>query len=543
MLSLPNRVSRELSKVTDSLNNIGVMHRSGLINLLRPDHVLASMVTFRRLGPVAGACAVAASRVPEGKALVDEKGALTFRELERRSSSLARDWSSRGQGPGSVVAVMCRDHRGLVESMIAAAKVGARVLLMNTGFSEPQVADVAAREGVTALVYDQEFETVLGGLPAELPRFVAWAEGPAPGVLTLDELIDATDGAPLPGVSEHGGLVLLTSGTTGTPKGAPRQVRSPLASAHFLERIPLRREEVTFLAAPLFHGTGLSQFILSLGLGSTVVLRRRFDAEETLAGIERNRCTALVVVPTMLQRIVDLGPEVLGRYDTSSLRIIFTAGSSLSPELGNRTTAAFGEVIHNLYGSTEVAVVTVATPADWKAAPGTVGRAPHGCTVRLIGADGATITSPGASGRIFAGSGLAFGGYSGGGNKEIIDGLLSTGDVGHFDIEGRLFVDGRDDDMIVSGGENVYPLEIENLLAEHPAVVEASLIAVPDETFGQRLRAFVVREPGSTLDAAGVRDFVKLNLARYKVPRDVVFLDELPRNATGKVLKNTLAKL
>jgi fatty-acyl-CoA synthase len=256
-----------------------------------------------------------------------------------------------------------------------------------------------------------------------------------------------------------------------------------------------------------------------------------------------NKATELVVVPTMLQRILDLDEKIRSRYDTSSLRIIFSAGSALSPELGNRATKVFGDVVYNLYGSTEVAVAAVATPEDWRAAPGTVGKVPCGCRVQLYDERGARITEPDTIGRVFAGSDLAFGGYTDGRHKEIIDGLLSSGDVGHFDAEGRLFIDGRDDEMIVSGGENVFPVEVENLLAEHPGVVEAAVIGVPDPDFGQRLRAFVVRRDGADLDEKQLKDHVKANLARYKVPRDVRFLDALPRNATGKLLRKQLAEM
>jgi fatty-acyl-CoA synthase len=260
-----------------------------------------------------------------------------------------------------------------------------------------------------------------------------------------------------------------------------------------------------------------------------------------LRGIEEHKCTALVLVPTMLRRIVDLPLQTREKYDTSSLRIIFVAGSALSPDLGNRATAAFGDVVHNLYGSTEVAVATVATPEDWRQAPGTVGRAPVGCRVVLYDNDDKPITEPQVIGRVFVGSGLSFGGYTDGRRKEVIDGLLSSGDVGHFDEDGLLFIDGRDDEMIVSGGENVFPVEVENLLVERDDVVEAAVIGVPDEEFGERLKAFVVRSESSTLDVEDVRAYVRSNLARYKVPREVVFLDELPRNATGKVLRDKLS--
>jgi fatty-acyl-CoA synthase len=271
-----------------------------------------------------------------------------------------------------------------------------------------------------------------------------------------------------------------------------------------------------------------------------VVLRRRFDPEATLRAIQDNGATALVLVPTMLRRIVDLGPEILDKYDTSSLRIVFCAGSALAPELGNRATEAFGDVIHNLYGSTEVAVATVATPEDWRRAPGTVGRAPVGCRVALYDDKGAKITAPHVVGRVFAGSVLAFEGYTDGRHKEVIDGLLCSGDVGHFDDDGLLFIDGRDDDMIVSGGENVFPGEVENLLHEHDAVTEAAVVGAPDDEYGQRLVAYVVTRPGVTVDGEQLKAYVKANLARFKVPRDVVFVDELPRNATGKLLRDKL---
>ena len=356
----------------------------------------------------------------------------------------------------------------------------------------------------------------------------------------LDEIIASTDDRPWPAPAKPGGFVLLTSGTTGTPKGAPRPHTSALASAQFLDRIPLRSNEATYMGAPLFHGTGLSQFILSFALGSKVVMRRRFNPEEALRGVAEHRCTALVLVPTMLQRVVDLPKDVRAKYDTSALRIVFVAGSALAPDLGNRANEAFGPVVHNLYGSTEVAVATVATPEDWAKAPGTVGRAPVGCKVALYDQNGSRITEPHVTGRVFAGSGLSFGGYTDGRHKEIIDGLLSSGDVGHFDEDGLLFIDGRDDEMIVSGGENVFPIEVENLLVEREDVIEAAVIGVDDPEFGQRLKAFVVRAEGASLDADEIRDYVKANLARYKVPRDVEFLDELPRNATGKVLRTKL---
>jgi fatty-acyl-CoA synthase len=472
--------------------------------------------------------------------LVDEVGALTYHEIDLRSNALARAFAARGLGAGSVIALLARDHRGAVDTMVAAGKLGARILLMNTGFARRQLVDVATRERISAVVHDAEFSSLVDALDDHLPRFLSWGDGDAGGIATLEELIASNDDQALADPPSPGGLVLLTSGTTGTPKGAPRTVRSPLAAAQFLDRIPLRTGECTVMGAPLFHGTGLSQFLLSFALGSTVVLRRKFDPEATLQAIQDNRASALILVPTMLRRILDLGPEILDKYDTSSLRIVFCAGSALPPELGNRATEAFGDVVHNLYGSTEVAVATVATPEDWRRAPGTVGRAPVGCRVALYDESGNRISAPHTVGRVFVGSVLSFEGYTDGRHKEIIDGLLSSGDLGHFDEDGLLFIDGRDDDMIVSGGENVFPGEVENLLLEHDSVAEVAVVGVPDDEYGQRLAAFVVTRSGDTLDGEVLKEYVKGNLARFKVPRDIHFVDELPRNATGKLLRDKL---
>jgi len=228
------------------------------------------------------------------------------------------------------------------------------------------------------------------------------------------------------------------------------------------------------------------------------------------------------------------------RWDTSSLRIVFSSGSQLEAELVRRTQRTIGDVLYNFYGSTEVAWATFATPEDLRVAPGTAGRPPYGTTVQLYDSDGRRVGGAGNPGRIFVGNGFQFDGYTGGGNKEVIDGLMSTGDVGHFDADGRLFVDGRDDEMIVSGGENLFPGEVEELLATHEGIEEAAVIGVEDAEFGKRLAAFVVCKRHHALSEEDVKEFVKLNLARYKVPRDVTFLDELPRNPTGKVLKRQL---
>ncbi|MET9492432.1 AMP-binding protein [Nocardia sp. NPDC006630] len=520
-------------------HSVGVLQRAGLINLLAPADTARAARLVRQWGPIAGPVRMSALREPDRVAVIDELGSLTYRELDERSNALARGFAAQGIGPGSTVGSLVRDRRELVDTMLAAAKAGARLVLLNTGFAGPQLADVAVREGVNVVVYDQEFADLMTVLPPQVWRVLAMHDS-AGDLPTVAGLIAGHSPAELPPPASQGGFVLLTGGTTGTPKGVPRQVRSPLAAAGLLERIPLRRNQTLVLAAPLFHGTALNQFLMALSLASTVVLRRRFDAEATLAAVAEQRAAVLVLVPTMLRRILELGPQTLGRYDFSSLTVIFSAGSALPAALGDAATEVFGEVLYNFYGSTEVGVATIATPADWRAAPGTVGKPPTMCTVRLYDDHGALVTEPGQRGTVYCRSLLSFTGYSGGGNKKSIDGLLSSGDVGHWDAGGRLFIDGRDDDMIVSGGENVFPGEIEELLYAHPDIAEAAIIAVPDDEFGQRLAAFVVLQPDAALDGNAVRAYVKANLARFKVPRDVSFVDALPRTSTGKLLRRDL---
>jgi fatty-acyl-CoA synthase len=281
-------------------------------------------------------------------------------------------------------------------------------------------------------------------------------------------------------------------------------------------------------------------------LGSTVVLRRRFDPEECLRAVTDERCDSLVVIPVMLQRILSLPRETLDDYRLPTLKVTAASGSALPGDLALRWMDTFGDNLYNIYGSTEVAYASIATPRDLREAPTSAGKPPWATVVRILDADGREVP-PGESGRIFVGNGMLFEGYSGGSaslemTKEVVDGLMASGDVGRFDQDGRLYVEGRDDEMIVSGGENVFPQEVEDCLARHAGVVEVAAIGVDDEQFGRRLKAFVVTgDPRPSEEE--LRDWVKDNLARYKVPREFVFLDELPRNATGKILKRELAEL
>lgn len=510
----------------------GVLFRRGMITPWRPWEAMGASRAVRRYGAFGGSAHFGAVRYGDRRALTDPTTSLTYRELDAQSSARARVLAGDSGRP-TVVGLLRRSGVEFLLDLAAANKAGARSVLLNTGFAGPQLADVCRREGVSVVLADDEFSSLLG----ELGTSVACMTGNR-----MAELAAGQSGSVLPAPARAGGLVLLTSGTTGTPKGAPRDRISPLQSAQLLDRIPWPRDSAYYVAAPLFHATGLATCTIGLALGNHVVLSRRFDARETLAAVQAHRIEALVLVPTMLSRILDLPPDVLDSVDTSSLKVIFVAGSSLSPALCRRAAEQFGDVLYNLYGSTEVATAAIATPAELKRAPGTVGRPPVGCIVAAYDSEDRRITRPGEVGTVYVSSGLSFAGYTNGGHKKTLDGLLSSGDTGHFDEEGLWFIDGRDDDMVVSGGENVYPLEIENLLAELPGVREVAVVGVADPDFGMCLRAFVVAHPDHCLDAHHIRDAVRSRLARHKVPRDVVFVNALPRNETGKVVKNRLAE-
>jgi len=522
----------------ENLRAVLRMHQIGIVDLRRPRRLLRAAVDNARLGPQAALIMKAAAEFPDAPAVTDERGSLTYRELDEQSNALAHALKELGLPDRSVVGVLARDHRGLVLAISGTARATLRLALMNTGLAKKQFAEVVAREKVRVVLYDSEFADLADALPDDIPRYLTW--GSSAAGTPIDELIAAHPVTPLPLPDRPAGFIILTSGTTGLPKGAPRTKVSPLASALIADRIPFPRQGAAVFASPLFHSTGFGAWTVGLSLANHAVLLRRLDAESILRAIAEHRAQMLVAVPTMLTRILALGPEIIGRYDTSSLTAVFVAGSALAPELTSRFQDVFGEVIYNVYGSTEVAVASVAQPAESRRAPGTVGRPPVTVHVALYDANDRRVSGAGVHGRVFVRTGIPFEGYTDGQRKQVIDGYMATGDQGHFDDEGLLFIDGRDDDMVISGGENVYPVEVENLLAERDDVVEAAVIGVDDPEFGKRLRAFIVPTGSSARDPQEIKDYVRASLARFKVPRDVVFLDVLPRNATGKVLRREL---
>ena len=518
--------------IYEQLRARAIVARSNVKLGERPDRVVRSIRPVLRYGgSLLGAVAMSCARYPNALALVGGDRQLTYRQLWLESTALAHGLRDAHIGPTSRVGVLCKNTPLFAEIVLAAAKLGADLVFLNTGMAGPQLTEVIASEGIDAVISDSEFVGRLAGCA---------------DVTTIDSdacqrMIESGATRDLGRPSRPSQLVILTSGTTGRPKGAARPSggSSIEGVAALLGCVPIRVRDTIFVAAPFFHAWGLANLLIGLGTSATVVLRDTFDAGETIDLVEKYGAQVLVVVPVMLQRICALDPRMLAASPMTSLRAIVTSGSALPAHISIEVLDRYGPVLYNVYGSTEIATATVATPSDLRRAPTTAGRPAPGVRIRLYDEHSVPVAR-GEVGRIFVGTGARFDGYTAGGSKSEINGLLSSGDIGHFDEYGCLHIDGREDDMIVSGGENVYPIEIEELLATHPDIQEAIVVGVRDPEFGQTLKAVVVPRPGSQLDADSVKEYVHSRLARYKVPRAVEFVDEMPRNATGKILRKDI---
>ncbi|MQA63479.1 MAG: AMP-binding protein [Actinophytocola sp.] len=516
---------------------------SGVVGPARPYRGVRQLAMLSKWGfNMVGGYAQATVRSPNDIALIDDRCTRTFAELQERTDRLATGLADRGIGPDTVVAALARNHSSMVECMVASGKLGATLLLLNTGLATRQIEDIVQRHDVHTLFADDEFTSLIQYLPPELLRVSTTHAVAPPDQLTLESVIEESPRKTITPPPRPGKLVVLTSGTGGSPKGAKRpSAKGWGAIAAILSRIPFHVSERMLIAAPIFHSWGLAALQISTPLRGTVVLQDRFDAEECLHAISVHRCTALVAVPIMLQRILNLPEDVRAKYDTSSLRLVASSGSVMAGSLVTEFMDTFGDVLYNFYGSTEVSQATVAGPAELRAAPTTAGYPALGTSVSILDADGVPVPR-GAVGRIFVGNDMLFDGYTDGQSAEVKDALMDTGDLGHLDADGRLFVSGRDDEMIISGGENVFPRPVEEALAALPQVGEVAVVGVPDDEYGQRLAAFIVPRSGARLDPSMVRSYIHHRLSRFSVPRDVTFLTRLPRNTTGKILKRLLVE-
>lgn len=553
LFDLPAQVAAKAQQYFDrgsaELHYARKMFEAGAFKLEPPQNFVAMLADIRRWGEFGMIPALNARRYPDRPAIIDDDGEITFAELDEAAHAVANGLRNMGVRGGDGVALLIRNHRWFLISVYGAARVGARIILLNSEFSGPQIKEVSEREGAKLVIYDDEYTAAVAQAEPALGKLRALATNPdtdAPSGSTDDalaDLIKRSSKQPAPKATKHSSVIILTSGTTGTPKGANRSTPPSLAPiGGVLSHVPFKSGEVTSLPAPMFHALGFLHATIAMMLGTTLVLRRRFKPATVLADIEKHKVTAIVVVPVMLSRILDELEKTQPKPNLSSLRIVFVSGSQLGAELATRALKDLGPVIYNLYGSTEIAFASIARPKDLSKNPATVGPPVKGITVKILDDNGIELPQ-GEIGRIFVRNTFPFEGYTGGGGKQIIDGMLSSGDVGYFDEGGLLYVSGRDDEMIVCGGENVFPAEVEDLISGHPEVVEATALGVEDKEWGHRLRAFVVKTEGASVDEEAIKTYVKENLARYKVPREVIFLDELPRNPTGKILKRELREL
>ena len=510
----------------DASDMLGVLRRSGLLDPLRGSAVA---VGLGRWGPSLAAGATAgALRTPFGTAVIDEHGRLTWSQLDRRTTRLARGIHGIGAGRGATAGILCRNGVGFVVAAIATAKAGLTPVLLNTGSSAAQLEEILGRESVDLLLVDDDRADEFSGIDFD-GRIVT--------VSSFDRLEVMGRRRIDPLVPKIAAPVLMTSGTTGTPKGARRSMRPNSAGAGILGLIPYRSDDVFVVPAPLFHAWGFSNLALALTLGATTVAIDRFTPAAVVEAVANYDGTVLVAVPVMLKRLL-VEPE-LDLAPLRRLRIAGSSGSALPAALAIEWMDRTGDNLYNLYGSTEVGSATIATPDDLRAAPGTAGRLIPGCDVRVLDHAGVAV-EPGVTGRLFVAGGGAFDGYSGGGGKAVIAGAMATGDIGSFDSDGRLFISGRADDMIVSGGENVFPGSVEAVLLAEPGVIDAAVVGVDDDDFGQRLCAYVHLADNAAPSEQDLRDAVKRKLGRHYAPRDVVFVDTIPRNRAGKVLRRLL---
>lgn len=505
------------------------MLRSGLLKPTSPATLVrVARATARGPANLATALAIATARWPDRTVIIDDAGQLSYSELHSRTASLAAALARNEVGPGNAVAVMCRNGRSFLQSVFAAAWVGADVVLLNTEFGAAALADALVAHHIDIVLCEREFAALVNEADA---------------AVTIDPTtVSADDAAVSPKVGPPGRVVLLTSGTTGKPKGVPRTfgtASAVVAGLAFLDRLGLRVGSRIVVPVPMFHSLGFGMANLAVTLGGTVLTSRYFDPEATLASVATHRAQALAAVPVMLARILDLPEGVRARYPLPALRVVMCAGARLEPSLARRFVDVYGDVLYNGYGSSEVGIGAIATPAELRDTPETVGKPLPGCPVTILDRDRKPV-GPGVVGRIFVGGAMTFEGYTAGGSKDVVAGMMDTGDMGYLDTAGRLYIVGRDDDMIVSGGENVYPRAVENALGEHPDVADHTVVGVPDQDFGQRLVAFVVARPGAHLDEAELRKYLKERVSRFEQPRDITVVGEIPRNPTGKVLRTKL---
>jgi acyl-CoA synthetase (AMP-forming)/AMP-acid ligase II len=483
---------------------------------------------------------------PPGSHGAQDERAYSFFELNETIDRVAAGFAAKGVRRGDAVLILLKNRPEFLILQAAIGRLGASAVSVSWRSTPPELEYIASNSQARALVFDATVEATLQKALPSLrgidPSAIFPVGGQVAGFPTWADLLSA--GSAFEEASEDAAVVMYTSGTTGKPKGAVRKFpRGGVAHVlSFIGETPMVAGETHLVVCPLYHATAFGFTSLTYVLGGKVVVLPEFKPEAFLEAIERYRITTTAVVPTMLHRLLELGPERIRRYDTSSLKVVFSGGAPLSASLARDALEALGDKIYNFYGATETGLVTLAVPDDLRASPGTIGRAVPGQDVRLLD-DGGNDVPDGEVGELFVKSEQLVAGYhadEAATRGSMRDGYFSVGDLARRDGRGCYHIEGRKRDMIISGGINVYPAEVEAVIDTHPAVLEAAVVGVPDREWGERVRAYVVPRPGAPLTAEELTAHCAERLAKPKVPREIRLLEQLPRNPTGKVLKREL---
>jgi fatty-acyl-CoA synthase len=518
---------------------VGAVRQSGLLGTLRPTKLAA--FAWQSLGRPRNPTSILrlhALNTPDAEALVDGAVRLTYARLDERVNRLATALAGMGVRPGDRVAIMLRNCHEYIEAQWAIMRLGAVAVQIGYRLKAPEIAYILTNSEPRVLFHQRaDADTVRAAVAEAAPERLEMCMVGEP----YEELLARGDpvAAPAP-PRDSAGVMIYTSGTTGQPKGAARGFKESLheSVADFIAKVGIHHDERHLCVCPLYHSAAPAFCAFIFGLGGTVVLQSHFDPEAALAAITGERITSSFMVPTMLARLADAER----RSDTRSLRWLVSTAAPLATDTARRVEARFGPVLYNFYGATETGLVTLACPGEHTARPGTIGRVLSGNEIRLL--DGAgRVVPPGAVGELYVRNSMLVAGYHK--NPEATrsamkDGFFSVGDMARVDADGYYYLADRKIDMVISGGVNIYPLEVEQRIHSHPAVLECAVIGIPDAEWGEALKAFVVARPGATISADEVRAFCKEALANFKCPKEVVFLDALPRNPTGKVLKREL---
>jgi acyl-CoA synthetase (AMP-forming)/AMP-acid ligase II len=468
---------------------------------------------------------VAARLHADRTAVVDEQERLTYPELWRQAERLAGALhKNHGIQPQHKVAIACRNHAAAIKAVFAFSRLGAHVILVNPDMSADQLLALEERSRFDFYVYDEGLAPVFASpslnrksLPAYHPTDASingLASSPTKTRVRLKKV-------------KTGNIVVMTGGTTGQPKAASRkpsilQFLPPFVA--LLTEVNLDNYRTVYIATPLYHGFGLAALFMGVILGAEMYLTRRFDAARSCALIGQHRIEVVTLVPLMLQRMLNRDAEAL-----SSLRCIITGGAMLSPALARESLVRLGPTLFNLYGTSEGGFAIMARPDLLARKPESIGKPVRGARARIVNEADQEICEK-AVGRLCVRSAWTT-------NRKN---WIETGDLAYRDAEGDIILCGRVDDMIVSGGENVYPIELENVLVQHPDVATVAVVGIADAEFGQRLKAVVATRKGSTLDRAALLDWLKPRVARHQMPAVVEFRDELPYTALGKLDRKAL---